>query len=241
MRRIFGLLATVVMTCGAAHANVIEYTDFASFQAATTGLTNIDFTSTGTPINSYLSWPGGLTISGVTFTGSNNALHTTGEDFDPVYQYNPAPPLPQCCQVVLNPVGGFPLSNSTLYVTLPAGTTAVGVYLGMNVRIAPSLFDVTLSTGDTFNDVAGGDPQSGFLFVGFTSSTPITSIDFTALAVPYPDYTEGGNVPSFDNFSFGTAAPTSPVPGPIVGAGLPGLIFGSGGLLAWWRRRRKAA
>ena len=45
----------------------------------------------------------------------------------------------------------------------------------------------------------------------------------------------GGCCFETDNYS---AIPSS-VPAPIAGAGLPGLIFAGGGLLACWRRRQK--
>jgi hypothetical protein len=60
----------------------------------------------------------------------------------------------------------------------------------------------------------------------------ITSVNFFAINTQ-------GNVLQFDEI--GLTAIVTVVPGPIAGAGLPGLILASGGLLGWWRRRQKTA
>ena len=77
-------------------------------------------------------------------------------------------------------------------------------------------------------DVGAGNTAGGLWALGFGIGGNNGSPDTLY-------FTDG-----IDGETHGLFGAINAVPGPVVGAGVPGLMFAAGGLLAWWRRNRKA-
>jgi hypothetical protein len=119
--------------------------------------------------------------------------------------------------VFLNGIGPNLLGSSWVFTPAPSGSLANTFNDGSSVP-GLNFGGVVVGSFDTFSQTIATTPGS-FYTLDFHYSNSFS------------------NAPSGLRVSEVAVS----VPGPIVGAGLPGFLAACVGLLAWWRRRRKIA
>lgn len=176
-------------------ATSVQYSDRVAWEAASSGLTGIDFEGITDTYASYGD-ASGLTVGDVQFVGVQPASSSYW-----LYVNNPASGSAEdygSGALLKGPIYSSSDPSRHILVNLPTGVTSFGVDL-MTLDADPATFNILLSTGDQFTGINTA-ARPNRTFFGLTSDAEISSIQFVLTGgVP------STSIPGIDNFTYGAA------------------------------------
>ncbi len=212
---ICALLFSAASLASQMHATEIVTTSYAAWTA----------TTAGAPAQWDLAFPNGgaySTAAGCSLNvGSYGPVNVTGPD-GTGYSLNENNNYfnSSTSQYTTTLEGASDGTGSMVFTTPSAGLTAFGLGLGMLGTASP--ITVTLSDGETFS---ASPAVNGNIFLGFSSTTPITSFTLST-----------ANGSAIELTDFQAAESSQPAPA----AEVTPLLMVGGGLLAFLMRRRRS-